>query len=163
VLDIEPVAIQGREDKPDSHVAYRPTLTPLHEGVALQITPVANASGKFVALDIHSRITVRDSGAARRNAEGDHRAGPSQVVAALDRPRLLSQHLATTLRTPVDRVMLMGGMTFSSAQNADEPTMYLFMRTSVQELRDDIPESRGVEPAMGEPTPSEGGNEHPKS
>jgi hypothetical protein len=159
VQDIEPVAIVNREDRKDSHVAYRPTLSPIHEGVALQVTPVANSSGKFVMLDIHSQVTIREAAAPRENPDD---SAPNQVAAALDRPRLMTQHLATTLRTPVDRVMLMGGMTFKSPQRADEPAMYLFMRTSVQELNDDISEARGAEPPARQPTEIENGKDLPQ-
>jgi hypothetical protein len=63
--------------------------------------------------------------------------GPLAVVAAIDRPMLVSQQLETTLRVPADRRMLIGGMTYEIRPNAGEPNLYLFMKAVVQELRDD--------------------------
>jgi hypothetical protein len=148
VNEIEPILSRGVDKRPEGDVAYHPTLTPIQEGTALQITPLANATGKFVMLDIHSRIAVREPAApARRAAARDDERGPAAVVAALDRPRLVTQHLATTLRTPVDRVMLIGGMTFGPTPPADDSTLYLFMRTTVQELRDDVRKAESLDPA----------------
>jgi hypothetical protein len=139
VNEIEPIVVRGNNDEPMGRVAYRPSLTPIHEGSSLQITPLVNSSGKFVMLDVHSRVTVREPAApARRQAlHDDDQPGPAAVANALDRPRLLTQRLATTLRTPVDRVLLVGGMTFSAKPQANDSTLYLFLRTTVQELRDD--------------------------
>jgi hypothetical protein len=148
VTDIEPVLSRGRENQPEGHVAYHPIVTPIHEGIALQVTPLANATGKFVMLDVHSRVSIREPAApARGRGARDDDRGPAQIVAALDRPRLITQHLATTLRVPVDRVMLLGGMTFDSKQKGDEQTLYLFLRATVQELRDDPPAPAALEPA----------------
>lgn len=144
VMDLEPVPSQG----PRGSVAYRPTITPIHEGTALQITPLANATGRFVMLDVHSRVCVREPAAPVRRQPGrDDEHGPAAVIAALDRPRLITQHLATTLRTPVDRVMLIGGMTYTGVPAADDATLYLFLRTTVQELRDDVKQAAALEPA----------------
>ncbi len=99
-------------------------------------------------LDVHSRIAIREPAApARRAAARDDERGPAGVIAALDRPRLVTQHLATTLRTPVDRVMLIGGMTFGPTPPADDSTLYLFMRTTVQELRDDVRKAEALDQA----------------
>jgi hypothetical protein len=48
--------------------------------------------------------------------------------------------------------MLAGGMTFSTRPKPGEPSLYLFVRASVQELRDDIaPDELKVEgPAAAE-------------
>lgn len=139
VNEIEPIVVRGNNDEPEGRVAYRPNLTPIHEGSSLQITPLVNSSGKFVMLDVHSRVTVREPAAPvrRQGLPDEDQHGPAAVAGALDRPRLLTQRLATTLRTPVDRVLLVGGMTFSSRPQANDSTLYLFLRTTVQELRDD--------------------------
>lgn len=148
VMDLEPVLSQGDNGRPEGYVAYRPTITPIHEGTALQITPLANATGNFVMLDVHSRVAIREPAApARRQSGRDDDRGPAAVVGALDRPRLVTQHLATTLRTPVDRVMLIGGMTYNALPAADDATLYLFLRTTVQELRDDVKQAAALEPA----------------
>lgn len=123
-------------------VAYSPLMSLIQEGAALQVTPIVTISGKYVVLDIHSRVNRRLSdgqrtrpGTARADAAkgGD---GPADVVAALDRPRLNVQRLSTTLRIPVGSTMLIGGMTMNDAATANDPTLYLFVKLIVQELRD---------------------------
>src|SRR5437763_520211 len=53
-----------------------------------------------------------------------------------------------TLRAPVDRVILVGGMSFATRAQGDEPPLYLFLRATVQELRDDVKKAVPVEPAQ---------------
>ena len=54
------------------------------------------------------------------------------MTQALDRPTLLTHRLSTTVRAPVGKTMLVGGMTFErSAGNASN--LYLFVRISVQQ------------------------------
>jgi hypothetical protein len=62
----------------------------------------------------------------------------------------MSHQLETTLRTPADRRILVGGMTFEIQPNADEPNLYLFVKAVVQELRDDQPPAKaeGKPPQM---------------
>jgi hypothetical protein len=146
INDIEPIPARGADDHANGPVAYRPQLTPIHEGASLQVAPVVSSSGKFVTLDVHSRVTTREAGpGARRQAARDD-DGPAAVVAALDRPRLVTQRLATTLRMPLERVMLVGGMTVSARPQGDEPALYLFIKATVQELRDDARKVDVVKP-----------------
>lgn len=148
VNEIEPVLTQGGDDKPQGRIGYRPTVTPIQEGTALQITPLVNTSGKFVVLDVHSRVAVREPSAKeKRRAAQDDDPSPLAVIGALDRPRLLTQRLATTLRIPVDRVMLIGGMPLSAKPQPGDPTLYLFVRATIQELRDDA-KPAAVEPVQ---------------
>ena len=149
VNDIELVLTRGTNNQPEGRVAYRPVVTPIQEGRSLQVTPLVNTSGKFVMLDVHSRVSIREPAApGRRPAARDDDQGPAAIVAAIDRPRIATQHLATTLRAPVDRVMLVGGMSFSAKPQGDEPPLYLFLRATVQELRDDVKKAAPVEPAQ---------------
>jgi hypothetical protein len=151
VNDIEPILTHGTNDEPVGRVAYRPTITPIQEGTSLQITPLVSSSGKFVMLDVHSRVAIREAApAARRQAARDDDQGPAAIVGALDRPRLVTQRLATTLRAPFDRVMLVGGMTFAAMPQGKDPPLYLFLRATVQELKDDARKAEAVEPVVPE-------------
>jgi hypothetical protein len=143
ITDIRPVTT-----KPDANVtrpiAYSPVVSVIHEGAALQVTPIVTTSGKYVVLDIHSRVNrrmrddARPPAAVRADAAkaDEDSPMPADVVAAIDRPRLAVQRLSTTLRVPIDRTMLIGGMTMSDEQTAKDSTLYLFVKLIVQELRD---------------------------
>jgi hypothetical protein len=138
---------RGSDKQPEGRVAYRPVVTPIHEGSSLQITPLVNTSGRFVMLDVHSRVSVREpSVPGKRPVANADDQGPAAIVAALDRPRLVTQRLATTLRAPVDSVILVGGMSFSAKPQGDDPPLFLFVRATVQELRDDVRKAVPVEP-----------------
>lgn len=143
ITSLDPVGLDGFlgnpvdvKEKPVGRVAYRPTMTNLKEGTVLQVTPLANLSGKIVVLDVHSRVAKLAE--SRMAAAGDAR--PAEAAAgpptAIDRPRMLTQRLSTTLRVPVGRPTLVGGMSFEG--QAAPSTLYLFVRVSVQELRDDV-------------------------
>ena len=80
------------------------------------------------------------------------------MPSAIDRPTLIQHRLSTTLRLPVGRRMLIGGMTYESVPEPDDLNLYLFVKTSVQELRDDQPEEK---PAT-EGTPTEEPQEKPE-
>lgn len=131
VSGLTPVVGGGDQES----AAYQPQIKVIQDGAALQITPVVTRTSKYVVADVHSRVNLLGQPAPR--AAADEEAGDvGQVVAALDRPALQSQRLATTLRIPVDTPTLVGGMTFAAA-GAGEPNLYLFLTATVRELRDD--------------------------
>lgn len=151
VTGVEPVVVEGDEllaidddeGVPASRVAYRPDLSVIQEGAALQITPITSVSGKFVVVDVHSRVAyLRDGGQGGWQAGqvGSHRSTPSpqQLAAAIDRPQLCTHRFSTTMRVPVDRTMLVGGMTDANGPKPAGPSLYLFLKVSVQELRDEV-------------------------
>lgn len=158
VTRVQPV-VGWNEDQTERRVAvaYRPQVDVIQEGATLQITPITNTSGKTVVLDLHSRVATaspadaKNAGVAEKVVGGLARAaeqaGPQAVVAAMDRPRLTAQQLSTTLRIPVDRTMLVGGMTFDSQPREDRPNLYLFVRVAVQELRNDRDDAQPAAPS----------------
>ena len=156
VTDMTSIALERRMRRRALSPAYRPTVTVVQEGAALQITPLATRNAKYVVLDVHSRVSrLRKPAAKPRATEDrpppDRTITPEEVVSALDRPTLTTHRLSTTLRIPVDRTVLVGGMTFESKPAGGDSELYLFVRSSVQELRDDE--------AAGEagPTPNDPG------
>jgi len=180
VTDVEPLVVKGDQKQPEDRVAYRPQISVIHDGAALQVTPIASNSGKFVVIDVHSRVVqVREPAAAPKELKppkvaagmggmgmggmggvvsmpGTATPSPAEVVAVLDRPRLTVQRFSTTLRLPVEKPMLVGGMTFESAPVPGEPNLYLFLNVSVQELRDDVEASKpAVKPKGGPAVPRE--------
>jgi hypothetical protein len=144
VGDKPPTADEAKGPAPAPQVAYRPELSVLQEGAALQITPVATVSGKFVVVDVHSRVAHLEECAGGRDQPAESpgkgtAVSPQELVGVIDRPRLMVDRLSTTLRVPVDRLILVGGMTQAvDADQGGSGELYLFLRVSVQELRDDV-------------------------
>ena len=128
---------------------YQPDVTTLQDGAALQVTPIVSVSGKFVALDVHSRV-VRLSPKPPA-IPGDAVSGKPDL--AIDRPQWAIQHLESTLRVPADRRMLVGGMTFEGQPQSEDPNLYLFVKLGVQELRDDVVQ-RGTIPGAAPSPPA---------
>jgi len=135
-------------------IGYQPVTATLQEGAALQVTPMTTTAGKYVVLDVHSRVVlVGDEPANPKDKTGPQfgmpMVSPAQgIAAAIDCPLVSNSHLETTLRVPVDRRVLVGGMTFQARPKKGEPGLYLFVKLGVQELRDDLPEAK----AVGKPT-----------
>ncbi|MEX2173221.1 MAG: hypothetical protein WD872_02595 [Pirellulaceae bacterium] len=139
--------VVGGESEPAYQIQTRVVL----DGAALQVTPIVSRTAKFVVVDVHSRVNLLgarggEMAAQPANAEARLPADSVQLVDSLDRPELDSQRLSTTVRMPVGRPMLVGGMTFA-APGADNPNLYLFLTTHVQELRDDEPAETELQPA----------------
>jgi len=132
-------------------VGYEPQVTTLQEGAAIQLTPMVTTGGKLVVLDVHSRVVLLHDKPGRVGIDLEAPAAGKFVVrdlaAAIDRPQVSIQHLETTLRVPVDRRMLVGGMTFEAQPKAGEPALYLFIKPKVQELRDDQTAKPAANPA----------------
>jgi len=136
---------EGKEPKAQAvetgQMVYEPILYTLQEGAVLQVTPISSVSGKYVAVDVHSRVVLARQEPKPTMAVPVKPAAemaPQDAVALLDRPQIVRQHLETTVRLPVDQRMLVGGMTFESQPKPGEPNLYLFLTASVQELRDDV-------------------------
>jgi hypothetical protein len=148
--------------KGDDAVGYEPQVAMIQQGAALQFTPIVSTNGHFVLLDIHSRVV-------RRCPEQADAAAPprlpatvvGELVAALDRPQLATHRLSTTLRLPVDRRMLVGGMTYESKPSEEVPNLYLFVKVAVQELRDDRTEAGEIDESA--PTAPAGAGAVPES
>jgi len=115
----------------------KPMLATVQEGAALEITPTVSRNGKFVAIDVQTRvIEIRDDESDNNDRAADDNPA-QQVVSALDRPRMVNYRFATKLRLPVGRRMLVGGMTYEGRPEPGEPGLYLFLKTSLHEFRDD--------------------------
>ena len=154
VTGIRPIIARDENDEKVGRIAYRPELSVVHEGLAFQITPISNVSGQTVLLDLHSRITMPVLKAEVLQEEADQvgeETQPKQIVAVIDQRRMNVHRLSTTLRVPINRPMLVGGMSAAGTSDAAGHSLYLFVKLSVQELRNDREE---LEPAPPEPTPA---------
>ncbi len=152
VINIEPVIQPAEKDKPAATLGFRPVVEVLQEGAALQVTPVATTNARYVVLDLRTRVAILDEipgkTAADRAAAIDGKVIAADQIPNFNLPRIVAQRLSTTLRVPVDRTVLVGGMTFDNRAD-DAPGLYLFVRTEVHELRDD---PAGAVVARGEPS-----------
>jgi hypothetical protein len=116
-------------------LAFEPILTAVHEGAVLQLTPLATRNARYIVFDLHSRVTLaRALPASSRRPEQPAQHDPSLVISVIERPAVQTQRLSTTLRVPVEKTVLAGGMTFGSIPGM---SLYFFVRGFVQELRDD--------------------------
>lgn len=131
----------------EANVGYQPLVATLQEGAALQVTPMTTTAGRYVVLDVHSRV-VRLRDKPVKEPDRPPQFGAQAVAGTVDRPVVERHSLETTLRVPVDRRMLVGGMTFAAQPKRGDPGLYLFVKLTVRELRDDLPGTRPeVKPA----------------
>lgn len=136
-----------------SRTAYEPATSVIQQGIALQVRPTATTSGKVVVIDLHSRVSRRGSTlSSAREEDGDSSRSADDtarsIVSTLDRPSVTTQRLATTLRVPVKRPVLVGGMSFDS--NGTVASLYLVVEADVQEVagtsEDSVPSSEDASP-----------------
>ena len=117
---------------------YSPSIVSIQDGAGLQITPLVSASGKYVVLDVHSRVT-RLSQPTKPKDSTPKADPPQEIDAAVNRTVVVTQQLATTLRVPGGKTMLVGGMTFEIEPAAGSADLYLFANATVQEFQDETP------------------------
>lgn len=153
VKNIRPVLLKGDDDTPQGRVAYRTQMGSLLDGVALQVTPIANVAGDVVLLDVHSRVGIVSMPAKQmQKVEEVNENGPTpaDLVSVIDRPESAVSKLETTIRAPIDRMMLVGGMSFNQGDDSASD-LYLFVKVAVQELRSDEPEAETPKDPQPEP------------
>lgn len=138
VDSVAPTSVGGSDDEEDGSggvLGYTPHSGVIFEGAALQLTPLVNKPGTVVTIDVHTRLSKK----AERAAAPANRGEPGtarDAVSVLDLPKLAVSQLSTTVRVPVDRTMLVGGMDFVGEQGASGKGLYLFVTASMQELVD---------------------------
>lgn len=159
VSKLSPEEIVGDEDG-KSIIGYETLTGVVQDGAALQVTPLTTSGGKIVVLDVHTRVNRfeaadQDKVAALPAPKGVGDGVVSQLVAAVDRPRISSYRLGTTLRVPIEETVLIGGMSTTAEPQPGEPGLYLFIHLSVQELRDEEPAPEAVGPAVEEDKPAD--------
>jgi hypothetical protein len=124
----------------NEQIGYEAETSLVQQGAALQVTPLTNTSGKFVVLDIHSRVLEFKEESEPKLQEKVEKLEPAspikEIITAITPPEILVHRLSTTLRVPADKTMMIGGMSFSAG--AEGRKLYLLVKVSVQELRDDL-------------------------
>lgn len=148
VLDATPMySSEGkREAVEDENVEYinrtiaglHPVRSVFHEGAALQASPMATRGGKFVILDLHTRVNEYvDTGteATKIVAQGKQE---QPLSLDLESKPYVSYRLSTTVRCPNNSIVLAGGMTYDSSQETDQPNLYLFVKTAIHTIEEDL-------------------------
>jgi hypothetical protein len=137
VTHVQAVVANDADAKVGKRLTYSPVVTAVQDGAGLQITPLVSASGKYVVLDVHSRVTkLRPRAAVAPEAK----ANPElELLTTIDRTEVVSQRLDTTIRVPISQWAMVGGMTFGDASPVDGASLYLFVNAGVQELQDENP------------------------
>jgi hypothetical protein len=99
----------------DSRVGYQPIVTNLNFGAVLEIRPTLiplGGSEKAAMVDLKSTVTVA------ADSEDERKAAESGFTPTVDRVSIQTQDFATTLRVPLGKPTLIGGMTDNPASAA---------------------------------------------
>ena len=104
---------------------YQPVVAFPNAGVLLQVTPLLLSGGKAASLDVQSSVTAWQAPESLTVAAGE-------TSLAIDRVRLAANQLATTVRIPLGKPVLVGGLTPSDA-DAVQKTLYLVLELTLDE------------------------------
>jgi len=124
----------------DSSAAYEPTTEMVQSGATLELTPTLAPDNSTVTLDLTSVVSRWDKpdapialprATATTQTTGGGR-GPGvtpESPASIDRLNMPVQSLATTVQLPLDRAVLIGGMTLDPGTD-DAKQLYLIIEAS---------------------------------
>ncbi|HVT87293.1 MAG TPA: hypothetical protein VHD56_00420 [Tepidisphaeraceae bacterium] len=94
--------------------ALDPTMAQARNGVQLQVTPQLVPSGDSAVLDLHSIVTQSSTPAAIPVPTTNRSLALAQDIPSIERVVTSAQELHTTVRLPLHKKLLIGGMTMSS-------------------------------------------------
>jgi type II secretory pathway component GspD/PulD (secretin) len=128
VTDITPVVASNA-------VGYNPTLTSMRSGVVLQVTPHLEPEGPDARCDVDLQSDVTELG----NIDSDKikmpaTTEPSSTLDAIDRVNAVRQELRTTVRLPLGKKVLVGGMTLEPAAK-EEAAKQLYLVIQADALK----------------------------
>jgi len=95
-------------------VGYQPVMLWPHLGVFLQITPSALPDADDVLVDLHSSITKWEK-PQKPAIIGSPRGNEPTIE--IDRINVTAQQFATSMRVPLDKPVLVGGITYPEDEN----------------------------------------------
>jgi len=124
MLDLEPVVAEAA-------VGWDPTLNPLLWGALLELTPALSPDRKSVTMKVHSMITEGKEVTTRtiEASVGDKAVPPTK--GEVDLPEFLMHTFRTTVQAPLDKGVLIGGMT--SPEALDGKVLYLILEVSASQ------------------------------
>jgi len=131
-----------------SGIGYQPVISIPNVGVLLQVRPVVDHGADTAMLHLASTVTRwRDQpapvavGGQNPPAEVEEFGNESErthvpagsAQATVDRPRIAAQEVASSLRVPLGRPVLIGGLTLDPTEKtaAERKQLYLFVETSL--------------------------------
>ena len=108
--------------------AYTPEVTYPHIGTIVQVKPSLNAEQNTVSLDIWSTVTgwedpgepVQLAAEFNRVKSDQGETGGGKAQAVIDRINMPTQHLATSIRVPLDTPTIVGTLTTNQSADTDE-------------------------------------------
>ena len=124
MTDLEPVVAEAA-------VGWDPTLNPLLWGALLEVTPALSPDRKSVTMKVHSMITEGKEVTTRtvEASVGDKAVPPTK--GEVDLPEFLMHTFRTTVQAPLDKGVLIGGMT--SPEAVDGKVLYLILEVSASQ------------------------------
>jgi len=147
LANVEPVVAEGA-------VAVRPIIGYLLSGAVLEVKPILSADGRFAVVNVHSTVADLQSirtvpmqlskvgtfGRQTPESKGEGKTAKYvQVPGAeapspgqIDCPDLLMHTLRTTVTVPLDKLVLVAGMTApaEAKKGTDGKVMYLILQVS---------------------------------
>jgi type II secretory pathway component GspD/PulD (secretin) len=115
ISDLTPVVAQGA-------VAFDPTVSKIQSGVQLQVTPQIMPSGDMASVDLHSTVTETSPGGPIPLESPTTRLSVSPPPGmAVERLNAITQQFHTTVRVPLRKKLLIGGMTLEPASKDNAP------------------------------------------
>ncbi len=119
-----------------NEVGYQATITTPHIGTLLQITPLTLPAEGAALVDLQSIVTRpgREEDAIDLSTPNTAKA----LAVLVDRVNIKAQQLATSLRVPLGKPVLVGGMSFSDGSTPEvgsEAELYLILELRANESK----------------------------
>jgi hypothetical protein len=118
-------------------VGSDPVTSIVNDGAILQVTPTLQHDGQSAVLDLQSVVVdlvSMDPSPLRATAQvattgpaGLSRPIPADVELVLERPKLLRQQLRTTVRVPLGKPVVIGGMTLEPTSKGENRTQLVLV------------------------------------
>ena len=119
-----------------SIVGFRPLDAVFHDGIIMQVTPLATRGGNYVILDLQAKLNQLLPNEQTRSMFVEN-AG-KRIEVKLDDIDYLTSRFNSTLRCPKDEIVLAGSMTSDPNAESDSPEILVFVRASVHTIEEDL-------------------------
>lgn len=109
----------------NTSVGYQPIVSTQHSGIMLEVTPIAMPGQDAIVLDLRSIVSQWQPAAPGAASFGG--------ITQLDQSEVISQQLATTIRLPIGKPVVAGGLTLEpGAANGTGQRLYLVVEAVVE-------------------------------